>query len=130
MELNNETKIDLRVNNWVATKPSSKHNYSTYTTLQNSSFSVPFDKNYERIKLSKDWLKRLQFEWRPCSWVGELYLCKTINNLKVFIQKDGKFRIEYYKQADGFVNAEMCEFVDELQNITFDLTGSELEYKR
>jgi len=123
-------KTDLRVNNWVETKPKGKHNYWTYTTLQNSSFTVPFYKNYKRIKLSEDWLKRLQFEWRPCSWVGSLYACKTINNLKVFIQKDGKFRIEYYKHVNGFVSAEMCEYVDELQNITFVLTGFELEHKK
>lgn len=115
-------KTELKIGNWVQTK--CKMSY--YTTMQESSFSVPFNKNYKRIKLTEDWLKRLQFEWRPCSRVGSLYRSKTIKGLTVFIDRNGLFRAEYLDNENWVVN----KYVDELQNIVKYWTGIELEHKK
>ena len=118
-------KKELRIGNWVQTK--CKMSY--FTTMQESSFTVPFYKNYKRIKLTEDWLKRFQFEWRPCSWVGSLYMSKTIKGLTVFIDRNGLFRAEYLDNENMIVN-KYVEYVDELQNIVNYWTSFELEHKK
>ena len=121
----NRMKTELQIGNWVQTK--CKMSY--YTTMQESSFSVPFDKNYKRIKLTENWLERLQFEWRPCSWVGSLYRSETIKGLTVFIDRNGLFRAEYLDNENWVVN-KYVKYVDELQNIVNYWTGLELEHKK
>lgn len=118
-------KTELKIGNWVQTKCE----MSYYTTMQESSFSVSFDKNYKRIKLTENWLKRLQFEWIPCSWVGSLYKSETIKGLTVFIDRNGLFRAEYLDNENWVVN-KYVEYVDELQNIVNYWTGLELEHKK
>jgi hypothetical protein len=120
-----KAQVEFNIGNWVQTKCE----MSYYTQMQKSSFSVPFEKNYKRIKLTEDWLKRLQFEWIPCTWLGSLYKSKQIKNLTVFIDRKDNYKVEFVSHIN-WVRTEYCEYVDELQNLVKKWTDIELEHKK
>ena len=117
--------VDLKIGNWVQTK--CKMSY--YTQMQESSFSVLFEKNYKRIKLTEDWLERFQFEWIPCTWYGSLFKSQTIKGLTVFIDRNGLFKVEFLSHIN-WVRTEYCKYVDELQNLVKKWSNFELEHKK
>ena len=131
MSLTNE----VRIGNWVEMQYSKE---VRYTTIQPSCFSVNIDKFYLPIPLDEDWLQKFGFEFFDYDLISDnpdfIYLSYKI-------QLDGK---RYYY---SIINTEFsywqfckktewaeemliasCQYVHQLQNLFFAITGSELQF--
>jgi hypothetical protein len=110
---------ELRIGNWV------EHNQPKrgyYTTVQKSTFSVNVEKLFKPIPLTKEWLLKFGF----CDQNG--YLIHLENELPIdLIYKDGVVSLEDSNElvtSTYFLNK--IQYVHQLQNLYFALTGEEL----
>ena len=113
-------KNELRIGNWVEVIK------GDYTTIQASSFSVNIEDNYKPIPLSKKWFEKFGFE------ANELDDRTVYYSLDI---SDDKYCDLALLEGDKTGNVEVflfpyenirLQYVHELQNLYFALTGKEL----
>lgn len=117
---------ELMIGNWVEIIQPKK---GIYTTIQPSSFSVNIEKRYKPIPLTEQWLidfgfqKYHAFEYR---WVtGGLQLIET----NEFWYPAVFSHPEMSHEDDQCVSLNRIQYVHELQNLFYCLTGKQLNKK-
>lgn len=116
---------ELRIGNWVKIKPinpPSNHNTCEITSADFArSLKIEGYFNcYEPIPLTEEWLKRFGFEKHINGWVLEdnfITIHSDDMDNDVFIRTGGMSKAEYITCVD---------YVHQLQNLYFSLTGEEL----
>ena len=137
MSLTNE----VRIGNWVEILGDSKR-LDFFTTIQPSSFSVNIDKTYGPIPLDEEWLLKFGFQLYD-------YLANDeMSDNPDFIYLSYKMELEGKRYYYSITNTEFhdwefcqkvewaeemliasCQYVHQLQNLYFALTGTELQFQ-
>ena len=110
---------ELRIGNWVELNQTGE---TTYTTIQPSSFSVKPEIYFKPIPLTEDWLEKFGFE-----------LGKVKVGLPAFKHPDLEMTLVFYDGSFGIAGAKKqppLDYVHQLQNLYFALTGEELTIKQ
>ncbi len=81
-------------------------------------YNIYFDRDYSPIPLTEEWLMKFGFAW------------------KNFAFRDGKFTVRFQKEFYVYLSVEgvrpitiKLDYVNQLQNLYFALTGEELDVK-
>lgn len=87
---------------------------------------------FDAIPLTAEWLERLGFEVKAGE-PTQMIICRRAFNLYKNLIRDGSGRYKGYslcmKTEDGMTAHVFVEYVHQLQNLYFALTGKELEVK-
>jgi hypothetical protein len=112
----------VRIGNWVEILGNSRR-LDFFTTIQPSSFSVNIDKDYKAIPLDEEWLLDFGFKREP--EIGEFIdgpvYCFYYPEYRILIDSNFEFYNGIFTQR--------IDFVHQLQNLVYALTGTELVYK-
>jgi hypothetical protein len=104
---------ELRIGNWV------EHNQPKtgyYTTVQKSTFSVNVEKLFKPIPLTEEWLLKFGFEKTD-----------SHGDFEYLIDRYSYFRGSFYiADCDECGESVEIQYVHQLQNLYFALTGEEL----
>lgn len=113
---------DYKIGNWVEIIQKRK---GCYTTLQQSSFSVPFKKTYKPILFDEKWFERFKFRKYPYSVAGQSgWHHPTENKFSVLLNKK-TYWVEYV-DGDNYCHKEQFTYVHELQNLFNHFTNKKL----
>ena len=104
---------NLRVGNWVEIIQPNK---DVYTTIQPSCFTVEIEKFYKPIPLTEEWLLKFGFRTEESS-------CFELDDININTSRELMW---VYTKCKNNIEIEMPEFVHQLQNLYFALTGKEL----
>jgi hypothetical protein len=113
---------ELRIGNWVEILGDSNR-LDFFTTIQPSSFSVNIDKTCGPIPLDEDWLLKFGFKKDNEFYYILDYCIEQYLDTKVW-----KFSVYTYEDTWHFINTGI-QYVHQLQNLYFALTGTELQFQ-
>lgn len=118
---------ELRIGNWYDCF--GRPNQASWATIKDLENAPKNQLWCKPIPLTEEWLVRFGFKLEKSGWFVLKRGSKKTNDLKIF-HFGNMYCDEKFNTKGGFSSGHMMiEYIHQLQNLYFALTGHELEYK-